>query len=36
MLYKKLNEISLSGKSVLLRSDLNTPIENGIISKLGI
>jgi len=32
MLYKKLNEISLSGKSVLLRSDLNTPIENGIIS----
>ena len=32
MLYKKLNEVSLSGKSVLLRSDLNTPIENGIVS----
>ena len=32
MLYKKLNEVSLSGKSVLLRSDLNTPIDNGIVS----
>ena len=32
MLYKKLNEVNLSGKSVLLRSDLNTPIENGIVS----
>ena len=32
MLYKKLSEVSLSGRSVLLRSDLNAPIENGIVS----
>ena len=32
MLYKKLSEVSLSGRSVLLRSDLNAPIENGNVS----
>ena len=31
MTYKKLNEINLSNKSVLLRLDLNTPIENGLV-----
>ena len=31
MRYKKLNEISLSDKSVLLRLDLNTPIEAGAV-----
>ena len=32
MRYKKLNEISLSDKSVLLRLDLNTPIEAGSVT----
>ena len=32
MRYKKLNEISLSEKSVLLRLDLNTPIEAGAVT----
>ena len=32
MSYKKLNEINLSNKSVLLRLDLNTPIENGLVT----
>ena len=32
MTYKKLNEINLSNKSVLLRLDLNTPIENGLVA----
>ena len=32
MRYKKLNEISLSDKSVLLRLDLNTPIEAGAVT----
>ena len=32
MRYKKLNEISLSDKSVLLRLDLNTPIEEGRVT----
>ena len=32
MRYKKLNEISLSDKSVLLRLDLNTPIEAGEVT----
>jgi len=31
MQYKRLSEINLSNKTVLLRSDLNTPIENGIV-----
>ena len=30
--YKKLNEIDLSNKSVLLRLDLNAPIENGKVT----
>ena len=32
MSYKRLNEINLSSKSVLLRLDLNTPIENGLVA----
>ena len=32
MTYKKLNEINLSNKSVLLRLDLNTLIENGLVT----
>ena len=32
MRYKRLNEISLSDKSVLLRLDLNTPIEAGVVT----
>ena len=32
MTYKKLNEINLSNKSVLLRLDLNAPIENGLVT----
>ena len=32
MSYKRLNEINLSNKSVLLRLDLNTPIENGLVT----
>ena len=32
MRYKRLNEISLSDKSVLLRLDLNTPIEAGAVT----
>ena len=32
MSYKRLNEINLSNKSVLLRLDLNTPIENGLVA----
>ncbi len=32
MRYKRLNEISLSEKSVLLRLDLNTPIEAGVVT----
>ena len=32
MRYKKLNEVNLSNKSVLLRLDLNTPIENGLVA----
>ena len=32
MRYKKLNEISLSDKSVLLRLDLNTPIDAGAVT----
>ena len=32
MRYKKLNDIELDGKSVLLRLDLNTPIENGLVT----
>ena len=31
MQYKRLNEVSLSKKTVLLRLDLNTPIENGLV-----
>ena len=31
MQYKRLNEVDLSNKTVLLRSDLNTPIENGLV-----
>ena len=31
MQYKSLNEVDLSNKTVLLRSDLNTPIENGLV-----
>ena len=32
MRYKKLNDINLSDKSVLLRLDLNTPIEEGVVT----
>ena len=32
MSYKRLNEINLSNKSVLLRLGLNTPIENGLVT----
>ena len=32
MAHKRLNEINLSNKSVLLRLDLNTPIENGLVA----
>ena len=32
MRYKKLNDIELGGKSVLLRLDLNTPIEDGFVA----
>ena len=32
MRYKKLNDINLSNKSVLLRLDLNTPIEDGVVT----
>ena len=32
MQYKSLNEVDLSNKTVLLRSDLNTPIENGLVT----
>ena len=32
MSYKRLNEINLSNKSVLLRLDLNTPIKNGLVT----
>ena len=32
MAHKRLNEINLSNKSVLLRLDLNTPIENGLVT----
>ena len=32
MRYKKLNDIELDGKSVLLRLDLNTPIDNGLVA----
>ena len=31
MQYKSLNEVDLSNKTVLLRSDLNAPIENGLV-----
>ena len=31
MQYKRLSEINLSNKTVLLRSDLNTPVENGLV-----
>jgi len=31
MTIKKINEINITGKKVLIRSDLNVPIENGII-----
>ena len=31
MQYKRLNEINLSNKTVLLRLDLNTPVENGLV-----
>ena len=34
MRYKKLNNVNLSDKSVLLRLDLNTPIENGRVTNL--
>ena len=34
MRYKKLNDFNLSDKSVLLRLDLNTPIENGRVTNL--
>ena len=34
MRYKKLNDVNLSDKSVLLRLDLNTPIENGRVANL--
>ena len=34
MRYKKLNDVNLSDKSVLLRLDLNTPIENGCVTNL--
>ena len=32
MRYKKLNEVNLNNKSVLLRLDLNTPIDNGLVA----
>ena len=32
MQYKSLNDVDLSNKTVLLRSDLNTPIENGLVT----
>ena len=32
MRYKKLKDISLSNKSVLLRLDLNAPIQNGVVA----
>ena len=32
MAHKRLNEINLSNKSVLLRLDLNTPIENSLVT----
>ena len=32
MRYKKLNDLELGGKSVLLRLDLNTPIEDGVVT----
>ena len=32
MRYKKLKDISLSNKSVLLRLDLNAPIQNGVVT----
>ena len=32
MSHKRLNEINFSNKSVLLRLDLNTPIENGLVT----
>ena len=32
MRYKKLNDIELGGKSVLLRLDLNAPIEDGVVT----
>tara|TARA_B100001559_G_scaffold216597_1_gene181621 strand:- start:7087 stop:8241 length:1155 start_codon:yes stop_codon:yes gene_type:complete len=32
MRYKKLNDVNLSDKSVLLRLDLNTPIEEGVVT----
>ena len=31
MKYKRLSEVNLSNKTVLLRLDLNTPIENGLV-----
>ena len=31
MQYKRLNEINLSNKTVLLRLDLNTPVENSLV-----
>ena len=34
MRYKKLNDVNLSDKSVLLRLDLNTPIENGRVTNI--
>ncbi len=34
MRYKKLNDVNLSDKSVLLRLDLNAPIENGQVTNL--
>ena len=34
MRYKRLNDVNLSDKSVLLRLDLNTPIENGRVTNL--
>ena len=32
MTYKRLKEMDLSGKSVLLRLDLNAPIQDGIVT----
>ena len=32
MVWKTLDDIDLSGKAVLVRVDLNVPIENGVVA----